>query len=93
MVYSSILAPKPVFAIDKEKVNYSLFDGFDVDVSVGERKFLPAFGASAVKALDDFVRRSQLNAFVEDGSTFLTRNSLRHLIPSYDLVRIQKRRN
>jgi len=55
-----------------------LFYGFDVDVSNIEDEFLSTFGASAVKTLDDFVWWGQLNAFKEDGSTFLTQHSLRH---------------
>jgi len=59
-----------------------LLDGFDVDVSMLEGQFLSAFGASAVKALDDFVWRGQFDAFIEYGATFLTGHSLRHLTRS-----------
>jgi len=61
-----------------EKINLFLFYGFDVDVSDFKGEFFSAFRASAVEALDDFVWRGQLNSLKEDGSTFLTQNSLRH---------------
>jgi len=57
-----------------------LFYGFDVDVCGVEKQFLSAFGTPAVEALNDFVGWGQLDTFIEDGSTLLTHDSLRHPI-------------
>jgi hypothetical protein len=77
------------FLLDPLKV-----DRLDADVSRFKSQFLSTFRASAIKALDDFVWRSQLNAFKKNKTTLHAVNSLRHrftLPDSYD--RIQKHRN